>query len=77
MKTQCELSDSIATLKHAWWHMEDLMTTDPSKHLVIRISCLAIIGELMNYGQEYFTEDEIEFIESIATALTDGETINE
>jgi|TARA_R110001583_G_scaffold138087_2_gene289696 hypothetical protein len=57
--------------------MEDLMTSDPSKHLVIRISCLAIIGELMNYGQEYFTEDEIEFIESIATALTDGETINE
>ena len=77
MKTRCELSDSIATRKHAWGPMEDLMTSDPSKHLVIRISCLAIIGELMNYGQEYFTEDEIEFIESIATALTDGETINE
>ena len=77
MKTRCELSDSIATLKHAWWHMEDLMTSDPSKHLVIRISCLASIGELMNYGKEYCTEDEIEFIESIATALTDGETINE
>lgn len=77
MKTRCELSDSLATLKHAWWHMEDLMTSDPNTHTVIRISCLAIIGELMNYGQEYFTVDEIEFIESIAIALTDGEAINE
>ncbi len=77
MTHRCNLSDSIATLKNAWWQMEDLLTRDPTAHVVIRISCLAIISELMNYGKEYFTEDEIEFIESMATALTDGETINE
>lgn len=77
MNRRCELSDSISTLKNAWWQMEDLLTSDPSAHVIIRISCLAIIGELMNYGQEYYTDDEIEFIESMANALTNGETINE
>ena len=75
MTHRCNLSDSISTLKNAWWQMEALLTSDPTAHVVIRISCLAIISELMNYGQEYFTEDEIEFIEGMATALTDGETI--
>ena len=74
------ISAALSTLGRAACHLDELAENDPEAHTNIRFACLAIISELtQKYGQEYFTDEEIDFIGGMYYTLTDddGEQVHE
>jgi len=74
----CEITtviDSLVTLAET----HDLIAEEePQEALLLRVAGLALISQLCaTYGQEYFSFEEINFIEDLSTALSSGEHDNE
>jgi hypothetical protein len=78
--TTCELSEAINTLVNIATSIESGVQFGPQEAEIIRLAGLTLVSKLTtDYGQEYFTFEEIELVESLYYTLTDdsGEFYNE
>ncbi len=69
----CTISDSVQSVIRLWESMDEIVREAPSEYPILRLAGLALIGELaLNYGQEYFTFEEIELIETVYDYLSEN-----
>lgn len=74
----CEITSVMDSLVRVAETHDEVAEHCPSEALLLRVAGLALISQLCaTYGQEYFSFAEINFIDELQHALSQGEQDNE